>query len=155
VTLKKTRGRNSSPLPTKRTVRKQHLGMWMLVLLFALTACSGDAATEQQSPEQGASIYAENCQVCHGDAATGSQATLGAPTHGPEGHTWHHADGQLVQIIFGKLDFPGKTMPSFEGVLSQRDVLDVLAYLKSNWPAEQLEFQAEVSKNWQELQGSP
>lgn len=120
-------------------------------ILIALAACAGQGENGRPDAERGASIYAESCQTCHGEAATGKQAAPNTPTHGPEGHTWHHADGQLVQIIFGRLDFPGRTMPSFEGTLSEQDALDVLAYLKSNWPAEQRQFQAEVSENWRKL----
>ncbi|MDA0770286.1 MAG: hypothetical protein BZY79_01465 [SAR202 cluster bacterium Casp-Chloro-G4] len=122
------------------------------ILLMALAACSGNSESERSDPERGASIYAANCQTCHGEAATGQQASPSTPTRGPEGHSWHHADGQLVQIIFGRLQFPGRTMPSFEGKLSEKEVLDVLAYLKSNWPTEQRQFQAEASENWLILQ---
>lgn len=120
--------------------------------MIAAAACSGNMDDDLSRQERGATLYESHCQVCHGDAATGDQATSNAPTHGPEGHTWHHADGQLEQIILGKLDFPGKTMPSFEGTLSNVDIADVLAYLKSNWPAEQREFQAEASENWRTMQ---
>ena len=124
--------------------------MGVTALFVTLAACAG--ASGRPNAERGASIYAENCQSCHGDAATGRQAIPGTPTHGPEGHTWHHADGQLVQIVLGKLRIPGRAMPAFEGILSEQDIQDVLAYLKSSWSAEQREFQAEVSENWLILQ---
>lgn len=130
------------------------IGLAAFFALAGLTACADRGESGTPDAARGAGIYADKCQVCHGDAATGRQAAPNTPTHGPEGHTWHHADGQLVQIILGRLDFPGKTMPPFEGELSESDVLDVLEHLKSNWPAEQRQFQAEASENWQKLQGS-
>jgi hypothetical protein len=38
-------------------------------------------------------------------------------------------------------------MPSFAGTLSESDVANILAYFKTLWTPEQLEFQAEVSRN--------
>lgn len=133
-----------------RRYRLLLFGVAVLVMTFA--ACAVDDESSRADPERGAAIYAANCQICHGDAATGRQAGLNTPTHGPEGHTWHHADGQLVQIIYGRLDFPGRSMPSFEGILSEAEVLNVLAYLKSGWGAEQRRFQTEASENWLLLQ---
>ena len=127
------------------------LAAGMVFIVIALAACTGSQQSGQPDVKRGATIYAENCQVCHGDAVTGRQAIPNAPTHGPQGHTWHHADGQLVQIIFGQLDFPGKTMPSFEGTLTEEEVLDVLDFIKSGWPAQQRQSQAEASRNWRQL----
>ena len=38
-------------------------------------------------------------------------------------------------------------MPAFEGILTDDEIADVLAYIKSTWPGRQREFQAEVSAN--------
>ena len=73
------------------------------------------------------------------------------PVHGPEGHTWHHADGQLTEIILGTLNIPGSTMPSFEGILTEAEVMGILDYLKTGWYQDQVEGQREVSANWEEL----
>ena len=124
----------------------------MIAMTLAMASCAGEGKKDLPDPAHGASIYAEHCLVCHGVAATGDPAIPTAPPHGPEGHTWHHADGQLVQIILGELQFPGRTMPSFKGKLTEAEVLDVLAYLKTGWEPDQLEFQAEVSENWRTLQ---
>ena len=115
-------------------------------------ACAGGARPDTAQVERGRAIYAESCQVCHGDAATGENAVDDAPTHGPEGHTWHHADGQLAGIILGQLIYPDRTLPSFEETLSEDDVTAVLTFFKTNWLSEQLEFQAEASRNWEEFQ---
>ena len=74
--------------------------------------------------------------------------------HGPRGHTWHHADGQLAEVILGSVDFPWKTTPPFEGVLSRLEVMDVVAYLKTGWEPEQLELQERASNQWRRLQGA-
>lgn len=130
--------------------------LWLTVLgafaLLLLSGCSEGSGVDTNQAELGQAIYAQNCQSCHGDAATGNQALPDAPVHNPEGHTWHHADGQLADIIMGRLSYPGRTMPSFADTLSENDIEAILVYLKSNWGAEQIDFQAEASKNWESLQ---
>jgi mono/diheme cytochrome c family protein len=57
----------------------------------------------------------------------------GAPSHDEQGHTWHHADRQLFDWI---LDRPplATVMPAFRGTLSEEEVRDVIAFIKSEWP---------------------
>ena len=117
-----------------------------------IAACAGGAQPDNEQVKRGRVIYAASCQVCHGNAVTGENALDGAPTHGPDGHTWHHADGQLAGIILGQLIYPDRTMPSFEETLSEDDVTAILTFFKTNWLSEQLEFQAEATRNWEELQ---
>ena len=124
-----------------------------ILVVLSVVGCSSDTQAKKLSIEKGQAIYSESCEVCHGDAATGDQSISDAPNHGPDGHTWHHADGQLAGIILGELNYPGRTMPSFEGKLSERDVAAVLDFFKSNWSPDQRSTQSEVSKNWEELQG--
>ncbi len=133
--------RNISPVPW----------VYGLLLVFAvLGGCStsppDSAAIEQV--ELGKSVYAGQCQICHGDAATGTGKIPQAASHGPDGHTWHHADGQLIDIILGRLDYPGRTMPSFAGTLTENEVRGVLAYIKTGWKPEQRAEQEEASENW-------
>ena len=102
---------------------------------------------------QGEQLYAQNCQSCHGDAATGAERlTALIPSHGPGGHTWHHADGQIIDIVLGRFTYPGQEMPSFAGTLTEEQVEAILVYIKLGWNEEMLEFQAGVSKGWEELQ---
>ena len=132
----------------------KHLGYFLAALasFFVLfMGCADKSVPASGDAEQGSSQYVEYCQSCHGDARTGEGGTPDAPTHGPEGHTWHHADGQLVDIILGRLQYPGRVMPSFGDILSDQQALNILAYLKTNWSVEQLSFQAEVSRNWEEI----
>ncbi|MDA1349637.1 MAG: cytochrome c [Chloroflexi bacterium] len=121
-------------------------------LITVATACGGNDSQLPQV-ERGNAIYASNCQSCHGDVATGDGGLPEAPVHGPSGHTWHHADGQLADIVLGRFDYPGKTMPSFDGLLSEEEVSHVLAYFKTGWERDQVEFQEQVSKNWGAVQG--
>jgi mono/diheme cytochrome c family protein len=80
----------------------------------------------------GAQIYAENCASCHGPV-NGSVTLAAAPVHGEAGHTWHHPDRLLFQWI---LDRPplATVMPAFRGTLTGEQVIEALAYIKSQWP---------------------
>lgn len=127
-------------------------GVLTAFVLLLIAGCASPAQPDKAQIERGRAIYAESCQVCHGNAVTGEGAVEGTPIHGLDGHTWHHADGQLAEIILGQLIYPDRTMPSFEGILSEDDVTAILTFFKSNWLSDQLEFQAEASKNWKELQ---
>lgn len=136
-----------------------HIGHWRIssaamfaLILLVIAGCASQSQSDEKTIEPGLSLYAENCQACHGDAESGLGGIPNAPVHGPDGHTWHHADGQLTSIILGQLDYPGRTMPSFADTLEKEDVIVILDYFKSNWEAEQLDFQAEASRNWESLQ---
>ena len=123
-------------------------------MIVALGACGGGGSSDDDLIEVGRTIYEKNCLVCHGEARTGRGGLANAPVHGPDGHTWHHPDGQLRELILGSLDYPQKTMPSFVGKLTDSEVDAVLEYIKSNWDTPQLEWQAEVSRNELELNRS-
>jgi mono/diheme cytochrome c family protein len=96
---------------------------------------------------EGASLYATHCAACHGAAlegepdwqSPGPDGRLPAPPHDATGHTWHHPDEQLffmtkhgvAALVGGGYD---SAMPAFEGVLTDAEILAVLAFIKSTWP---------------------
>ena len=95
----------------------------------------------------GKAIYQDYCASCHGADLQGepgwqvrdSGGYLPAPPHDASGHTWHHADAQLLEITkFGTAALVGNgyrsRMGGYEGVLSEEEMLAVLAYIKSSWP---------------------
>ncbi len=128
------------------------LGIILTAVALSVVGCSageqvGDFVTD------GEQLYAQNCQSCHGDAATGAgRLTASIPSHGPSGHTWHHADGQIADIVLGRFTYPGREMPSFAGTLAEEEVEAILAYIKVGWNEEMITYQAEVSRGWEELQ---
>jgi mono/diheme cytochrome c family protein len=109
---------------------------------------------------RGKPLYTQHCAACHGASMEGQpnwrerrpDGRLPAPPHDVSGHTWHHPDAVLVDIVKHGL-VPGRTapdayasdMPAYEQVLSNADVLAVLAYIKSGWPKEALQAQREVT----------
>ena len=66
---------------------------------------------------------------------------LPAPPHDAFGHTWHHPDDTLVRITkFGvakaaNLASYESSMPAYEGVLSDDEIVAALSWIKSQWPA--------------------
>jgi mono/diheme cytochrome c family protein len=109
---------------------------------------------------RGKPIYAQHCAACHGASMEGQpnwrerrpDGRLPAPPHDVSGHTWHHPDAVLVDIVKHGL-VPGRTapdayqsdMPAYDRVLPHADVLAVLAYIKSGWPEESVQAQKEVT----------
>lgn len=103
---------------------------------------------------QGGALYAQYCAACHGANLEGqpnwkerrSDGRLPAPPHDETGHTWHHSDRQLVAITkFGPEALIAgyeSDMPGFAEVLSDAEISAVLAFIKSNWPEREREFQA-------------
>lgn len=98
---------------------------------------------------EGKVVYAENCALCHGVKLEGQVADwkspdasgrLPAPPHDETGHTWHHPDQTLFDITkFGvakaaNLKNYDSAMPAYEGILSDKEIVAVLSYIKSTWP---------------------
>jgi len=58
------------------------------------------------------------------------------------GHTWHHPDAILFALTkygpaaIAKDPTYRTSMPIYEDVLSDADIIAVLSYIKSTWPAE-------------------
>lgn len=113
-----------------------------------------------QQVAQGKALYDAHCAGCHGAKLEGQAAwrqrlpngRLPAPPHDQTGHTWHHPDAVLIEIVKNGL-VPGKTapegyesdMPAYGNVLSDDEIAAILAYIKSTWPAEILQMQKTVS----------
>jgi len=125
------------------------------VVVLALSACAvGGVAQPGTSPsqallERGGRLYQANCQSCHGGATGGSLRDI-PPPHNANGHTWHHADQQIVDIILNGFAFSieGPQMPAFKDKLTEEDARAVLAYVKTWWTKEQREWQAKVTAQW-------
>lgn len=93
-------------------------------------------------------IYDAECAACHGadlegepDWRTrGPNGRLPAPPHDETGHTWHHSDRHLILMTaYGPQYFAGPTyesdMPAYAETLTTAEIIAVLSYIKSTWPA--------------------
>jgi len=115
-------------------------------------------------------LYAENCAACHGanlegqgDWRTpGADGRLPAPPHDETGHTWHHPDsllftytklGGVATLAEQGIDF-NSGMPGFESLLTDAEIWNTLAFIKSKWPERMQTIQAERSANDAALKGN-
>lgn len=111
----------------------------------------------------GRMLYSENCAACHGADLSGqpdwrtpgADGRLPAPPHDDSGHTWHHGDGILFRYtkLGGKalmaekgVDFDSG-MPGFGDRLSDQQIRNILAYIRSTWPERIRQVQAGRSKS--------
>jgi mono/diheme cytochrome c family protein len=139
---------------------------WLYLLLIALggmlsglaMVASSQAPTTASAPQAdpdnaeqvalGQQVYASFCAGCHGDKLEGQpnwrqRLPLGnfpAPPHDETGHTWHHADQWLFEVVKygGKHHAPPRyrsAMPAYQEMLSDAEIWAVLAFIKSRWPA--------------------
>ncbi len=113
----------------------------------------------------GSAVYARHCASCHGARGEGepdwqverADGTLPAPPHDASGHTWHHADAELIRIIRdgGTVYMPNSRMPAFGETLSPAEIQAVLDYIKASfWGPRERVYQADVSRQWEAARGA-
>ena len=120
------------------------------------------AGTNDVDIVAGERIYVEYCASCHGAnlegeenwRSPGADGRLPAPPHDETGHTWHHSDSLLFDytklggaaLLAQKGVEFDSGMPGFADQLTDSEIYDVLAYIKSTWPERIQKMQAERSK---------
>ena len=111
---------------------------WMMACWLGLAACGGEPDDDDDDDDDGvgdarvdailaltgdtangATLYADNCALCHGDDGEGG---VGGQL---EGEVSAAEESEIVLII---LDGEG-TMPAWEDYFSEQEVADVTAYL--------------------------
>ncbi len=121
-----------------------------------LTSLKADDLAVVQAGEE---VYRANCAACHGAQLEGQAnwrerdagGYLLAPPHDATGHTWHHSDDLLFEIVKygpGKIvnDPEYKTrMPVYEGILSDDEIIAVLSFIKHSWPDEERIWQEKTN----------
>jgi len=107
---------------------------------------------------RGKIVYESNCVSCHQVNLIGAENWKGvdedghrkAPPLNGTGHTWHHDDATLHNIIkYGLVklvkNYEGK-MLGFEDNLKDKDIDSVLSYMKIFWPDDVYQQQINLSK---------
>ena len=92
--------------------------------LAGLTLLLAGGAAQGADTNKGRQLYTANCAICHGP--TGRSVMPGAPN-------FDHAE-RLLQPDFTLLATirAGKNvMPAFQGILTDRDIMDVIAYIRT------------------------
>ncbi len=145
-------------------------GVILVVGVIALAVLRGGPAstasradpTNAQLVAQGRIVYGQRCASCHGANLEGQpnwkdelpEGGRPAPPHDETGHTWHHADALLFEIVEqgpAASPLPGYVyrMPAFGDTLSDDEIWAVLAYIKSRWPPDIQTAQEEVNRQAQ------
>ena len=121
----------------------------MYYLLFVVQANAGVSLKPDESDIVllGKNVYLENCASCHGKNLEGqlnwrqrdAEGYLPAPPHDEDGHTWHHPDEYLFSMTkYGIERMIGEKyqnkMPAYETILSDKQIIAALSYIKSTWP---------------------
>ena len=99
----------------------------------------------------GESLYNQLCANCHGENLEGkpdwkerlADDSFPPPPHDGSGHTWHHPDSVLIDIVLngGNPDITNTAMPGFGDRLSLKETEAILDYKKSHWGAEERAYQ--------------
>ena len=95
---------------------------------------------------RGKAVYAQQCASCHGATLEGQpnwrerlpNGRLPAPPHDATGHTWHHSDKQLFEMVKHGIPeiVPGyqTDMPKYDEILSDGDIWALLSFIENTWP---------------------
>jgi mono/diheme cytochrome c family protein len=116
-------------------------------------------ASDARAVALGREIYANQCAACHGANGEGqpgweTQSTEEnplAPPHDGSGHTWQHPDDALFELTKVGLStvacrtLNSEAMPKFGEILSDDQIQAVLAYIKSEWPEDIRQQNADIN----------
>ena len=132
------------------TMRTWAIAVCLAATLGATHAEAGEHfanADDAALVSRGRVEYAQDCSSCHGRRLQGQalwqlqDQFVGrrAPAQDGTGHTWRHSDEDLFQMVkVGRFpENPANAvsyMPAFAGSLRDKEILAVLAFIKSQWP---------------------
>jgi mono/diheme cytochrome c family protein len=88
----------------------------------------------QESVAAGATLFQQNCVVCHGAEGRGDgpgAAQLNPPPADFRLHMPYHTDGQFWGFIAN--GYPQSAMPAYKGTLSDTDMWNLVNYLRASF----------------------
>ncbi len=138
----------------------------IVILAVAGAAASVVAGGEPIAPDpdnpqlvaRGKAVYAQHCAACHGGNLEGQpnwrrrlpNGRLPAPPHDASGHTWHHSDKQLFDMIrngtAGLMPGYETDMPAYKDALRDTEIWAVLSFIESTWSADIRARQQAISR---------
>jgi mono/diheme cytochrome c family protein len=115
----------------------------------------------------GQPIYDRHCAACHGANLEGQpnwttrlpSGRMPAPPHDASGHTWHHPSDILFALTKYGLQPPhapanyASDMPAFGNVLTDDEIWNVLAFIRSRWPESVRDRHGQLDRHYAEQKG--
>jgi alcohol dehydrogenase (quinone), cytochrome c subunit len=105
---------------------------------FVYEPAVAQASASTTSPARGASVYAANCAACHMPTGTGFSGMFPALAGNPVVSSQNPIS--LIHIVLSGSTMPATqgapmaaVMPGFASSLSDREVADVVTYIRSSW----------------------
>ena len=140
-------------MPIRSIVIGLPLALFLVAVLGACRVPPLPEGVTRTEVAQGKYLYSANCASCHGRNGEGQdwrtpvpEGILPAPPHNSEGHTWHHPEQQLLQIIREGGQTEGSLMPAYKDRLTDEQIEAILAYIKTMWGPEEQARQAELTR---------
>ena len=105
------------------------------------TSFEGFNTSTPEAIRKGETLFAENCQACHGVKGIGERPDdpnakdeygFVAPALNDDAHGWHHPDKQLVQTILNGSP-RNERMIAWKETLSEKEAKTIVTYMKSLW----------------------
>ena len=105
---------------------------------------------DREKIRRGERLYQQHCARCHGADLKGSptwkvslaDGSYPPPPHDDSGHTWHHPDEQLLDIIANGGDPAyNSKMPAFKDKLTKDEIVAILEFFKSKWSRKERDYQ--------------
>ncbi len=115
---------------------------------------AGPPPLDELRVESGQELYGLQCAVCHGVDLQGdpdwktpnADGSFRPPPQDVSGHTWHHSDQLLVEIISEGSGLTPSAMPLYDDTLTQDEILSIIEFFKSTWGPEERLFQWERTR---------
>lgn len=91
---------------------------------------------------RGQGVYAQYCTACHGPEGKGlpgdwrirdAEGRYPPPPLDDSAHAWHHPTAVLLEAVREGSPEGEGDMPAWKGTLSEQEMQDVVAYIKSLW----------------------
>lgn len=121
--------------------KAQYISLLLIICFSGGVEAETGKAPDPAAVLRGKALYEKHCQVCHQKDGVGERPipwSIRKPGYftamplNETSHAWHHSDEQLVTIILEGLRRTNR-MPAFSRILSEGEVYDIVAYIKSLW----------------------
>ena len=117
----------------KLVVMPKSISVFALVLSISLNLLGVSAAFAASTPavdlEHGGQLFSANCAACHMGGGNVISASRTLSQSDLQAHLNEYGDDH-IEAIEHQIENGKNAMPSFEGKLSEQDIIDVAAYVE-------------------------